>query len=247
MRVPHGPWRRAAPALLLALLFAWTVFRFDDLAALLAPIASGKRLFVEREPLYQLALQHLVLTATTCTAAFAIAFPLGLLISRGEAHALGEFADKAASFGETFPPVALMALLIPFSGYGFAPVAIALVAWSILPILRNTVAGLAGASAETIDAAWGCGMSETQVLTRIRLPLALPLVIQGLRVSLVTNIATATLGAVVGAGGFGVPIVSGIRSFDPLLILKGSIPVALLALFCDATLRAVEESLAARP
>jgi osmoprotectant transport system permease protein len=89
-------------------------------------------------------------------------------------------------------------------------------------------------------------MSESAIVARVRIPLALPLLVQGLRVSLVTNVAAATIGATVGAGGFGVPIVSGIRSFDALLILKGSIPVALLALFADALVRAFEEGAADR-
>ena len=251
MRASSSGFRRAsrilrlsARPLALALVLAWTVFRFEDLARILAPIAPGKRLFVERQSLPALAAQHLALCAATSLAAFAIAFPLGLLASRGSSRHLREALDGTAAFGETFPTAALIALLVPALGYGTAPVALALALYGILPILRNTLAGLGSTPPEVLDAARGMGMTEGQALLRIRLPLALPLVLQGLRVSLISNIAAATIGAAVGAGGLGVPIVSGIRSFDTLLILKGSIPVALLALTADAALRAIEESLA---
>lgn len=237
--------RRFAPAILLAALFAWTVLRFGDLAALLASIAPGKMLFVERDSLPRLALQHLILSFGTGLTSALVAFPLGVLAARDRGSELRDLLDRAAAFGETFPTVALIALMVPALGYGSLPVAIALVLYGILPILRNTITGLRGIPAEIIDAARGIGMSDRHLLLRVRLPLALPLILQGLRVSLVTSIAAATIGAAVGAGGFGVPIVSGIRSFDTLLILKGSIPVALLALLVDSLLRGVEDGIAA--
>jgi len=238
--------RRFWPAMVLAALFLWTVFRFESLATLLEPIAPGKRLFVERQGLPELALQHLALSLGTSLASLALAFPLGLAAARDGAEELRDLVDRAAAFGETFPTAALIALLVPALGYGSLSVAIALVLYGLLPILRNTISGIRGVGAEIIDAARGLGMSERAILARVRLPLALPLLVQGLRVSVVTNIAAATIGAAVGAGGFGVPIVSGIRSFDTLLILKGSIPVALLALLADSLLRAFEEGAAAR-
>lgn len=232
------------PALLAAALwaiFAWVVLDFGSLASILEPVAPGKRLFVERDPLPVLALRHLALSFGPSLASLAIAFPAGLA-SFGR-RGVGELADRAASFGEAFPTVALMALLVPSLGYGPAPVAVALALYGVLPILRATVAGLGAVPAEVVEAARGMGMSEGQAMFRVRLPIALPSIIQGARVCLVVNVAAATVGAAVGAGGLGVPIVSGIRSFDPLLILKGSIPAALLALAVDASLRAAERLL----
>ena len=147
---------------------------------------------------------------------------------------------SASSVVETFPTVAVMALLIPLTGYGFVPVAIALFFYGLLPVFRNTVEGLLSISPELVDSAVGLGMDERQILKRLRLPLAMPLVLQGLRISLLINISAATIGAAVGAGGLGIPIVSGLRSFDPVLILQGSLPVACLALFVDSALRRME-------
>jgi osmoprotectant transport system permease protein len=137
--------------------------------------------------------------------------------------------------------MAIIALLIPLTGYGFAPVAIALFLYGLLPVFRNTTEGLLSAPPELVDAAWGAGMDEDQILWKLRLPLAKPMVIQGFRISLIINISAATLGAVVGAGGLGIPIVSGIRSFDPILMIQGSLPVAFLALFADSALRNLEK------
>jgi osmoprotectant transport system permease protein len=234
---------RFCPAVLLGLVLAWILFRFEDLAALLAPIAAGKHLFAEREGLPTLALQHLALSAGTSLVSLALAFPLGSLASLEGAEDFRDLVDRTAAFGESFPSVALIALLVPVLGYGNAPVAIALALYGILPVLRNTITGLRGVSPEIVDAARGLGMSGGQVFRRVRLPLALPLVVEGFRVSVVTNIAAATIGAAVGAGGLGVPIVSGIRSFDAILILKGSLPVAVLALLADNLLRALEAGL----
>ncbi|MBN1519327.1 MAG: ABC transporter permease [Spirochaetales bacterium] len=231
--------RAVAPAALLAGLFFFTVFRFDDIAALIEPLAPGKRLFVERESLPVLACQHAALAFGTSLAAFLVAFPLGLFTAVAASGGLTGAIDKFAALGETFPTVALMALLVPALGYGTPPVALALGLYGILPVVRNTVAGIRSVSADSIDAARGLGMTDTQILLKVRLPLAAPLIIQGLRISLVVNIAAATVGAAVGAGGLGVPIVSGIRSFDTLLILKGSLPVALMALASDSALKAL--------
>ena len=241
MKAKVSPVRAFAPGVVLFFLFLWSVFRFDDIAFLLAPLAPGKRLFVERTSLAVLAGQHLVLSLGTTIASFALAFPLGVLAASSRSGAWSRLADRAGSFGETFPTVALMALLVPVVGYGASPVWLALTLYGVLPILRGTVTGLHGVPPGTIDSARGMGMTPSQLLRLVRLPLAMPHVLQGLRIGLVVNISAATVGAAVGAGGFGVPIVSGIRSFDTLLILKGSIPVALLALSADSLVRGGEK------
>ena len=235
--------KRALPALLLAAGFLLCVFRFDLVEALLAPVVRRKQVFTDRESLPALALQHLLLVVATGVPAFLAAFSLALVSSRARSPQTRDILLKLASLGETIPTVALMALLVPGLGYGFPPVAAALFLYSLLPVFRNTLTGLESTPAHLTDAAAGCGMTETQTLFRVRLPYAAPLVIQGIRVSFVVNIAAATIGAAVGAGGLGAPIVSGLRSFDPILILKGSLPVALLALFVDSGLRTVERTM----
>ncbi|HRY72064.1 MAG TPA: ABC transporter permease [Spirochaetia bacterium] len=237
--------RRWSPPLALALLFAFAAFRFPLVEAALEPVLRRKSVFVQREALGVLALQHLALVALTSGPSFLLAFPLALLAARGRARNLRGLLVGAASFAETLPTVALMALLVPSLGYGFAPVAIALFLYGLLPVFRNSLSGLESTPPELVDAGLGAGMTEGELLFKVRLPHAAPLVVQGLRVSLVVNIAAATVGAAVGAGGLGVPIVSGLRAFDPLLILSGSLPVAFLALFADSALRAVEETIGA--
>jgi len=234
---------RWLPALLLGGAFVACLFRFDLVETLLAPLARRKAVFAERESLVVLAGQHLFLVATTSIPAFAAAFALALATAGAGSAAARALLLDAAAIGETVPTVALMALLVPGLGYGFPPVAAALFLYGLLPVFRNTLSGIQSTPRAIVDAAAGCGMTESQALWRVRLPWAWPLVIQGIRVSLVINLAAATVGAVVGAGGFGSLIVSGIRSFDPILILKGSLPVALLALCVDSALRAVERLL----
>lgn len=208
--------------------------------AFLAPFLRRKQIFTDRESLSALALEHVLLVAATSIPAFITAFFLALASERSKKPQVREIFLKIAALGETAPTIALIALLVPILGYGFPPVATALFLYGLLPVFRNTLTGFESTPQRLSDAAAGCGMTETQTLFRVRLPYALPLIIQGIRVSLVVNIAAATIGAAVGAGGLGAPIVSGIRSFDSILILKGSLPVALLALFVDLSLRALE-------
>jgi len=231
--------------LVYAALFLASVFWFPLIEELLSPIMRRKAVFVERDPLWLLAAEHLILVLATSLASGLAAFGLALLVSLRRLEHLRELLLSAASIVETIPTVAVMALLIPLTGYGFVPVAIALFLYSLLPVLRNTVTGIFSTSPDLLDSAVGAGMDDRQILWRVRLPLAFPLIVQGIRVSVVINISAATIGAVVGAGGLGIPIVSGLRSFDSLLILQGSLPVAFLALFADSALRAAERSFAA--
>jgi len=235
--------RRILPSLFLAAAFLFCILRFDLIEALLAPVLRRKQIFTDRESLVDLALQHVLLVAATSGPAVIAAFMLALASARAQSSRVREVFLKLASIGETIPTVALIALLVPAFGYGFPPVAAALFLYGLLPVFRNTLTGIEGTPAHLVDAASGCGMTAMQSLLRVRLPYAAPLILQGIRVSLVVNIAAATIGAAVGAGGLGSPIVSGLRSFDSVLILKGSLPVALMALFVDSALRSLERVL----
>jgi osmoprotectant transport system permease protein len=144
---------------------------------------------------------------------------------------------SASSIGETFPSVAIIAISVPVLGYGNMPCMLALFIYAILPILRNTVTGLKEVSPWVSDAAKGVGMSKVQRLIKIELPLATPIIMAGLKVALLINISAATLGATVGAGGLGVPIIAGIRTYDTLMVIKGTLPVLLMALLADSLLR----------
>jgi len=124
--------------------------------------------------------------------------------------------------------------LVPFLGYGFKSALFALFIYGILPVLRNTVEGFNSISEEIIDSAKALGMSPFQVITNVELPLSFPAILAGIRVSLILNISVATIGATVGLRSFGTLIVNGIRSDDIMMILKGAIPVSLLALTVES-------------
>jgi osmoprotectant transport system permease protein len=234
------PSIRTLEPLLYISLFLFCIFCFPDIERLLKPIIQRKTIFIERDPLWKLALEHLGLVSATSLSSGLLAFGLALLVSRDGFENLRKLLLSATSFVETVPTIAVMALLIPLTGYGFVPVAISLFLYALLPVFRNTLSGILGTSQELVDSAKGAGMDESQILWKLRLPLALPLILQGFRISIVINISAATIGAVVGAGGLGIPIVSGIRSFDGVLILQGSLPVAFLALFFSSVMNLVK-------
>jgi len=225
------------PALLLAA-FCVVVLRFDLVEAALGVRSKG--LLVSRFPLWELALQHLALVSASSGLSLFIALALGIAAVQPRGAGLRPLLVAAGSFAETFPSAAILALAVPFLGYGFKPTFLALLLYGMLPVLHNTIAGIEAVPAATVDAARGMGMSARQVLARVQLPLAASVIVAGLRTSVVVNIGAATLGAAVGAGGLGMPIISGIRSFDAALVLRGSIPVALLALLADTLLRRLE-------
>jgi len=133
--------------------------------------------------------------------------------------------------------------MVPFFGVGAAPAIIALWIYAVFPILRNTYSGLRDAAPHVVQAATAIGMTETQVLWHVRLPLAVPVVLAGVRTAGVLTVGTATLAAFVGAGGLGEPIVSGVQAVDPTIILSGAIPAAALALAVDAVLGVLERRL----
>src|SRR5581483_6804602 len=181
--------------------------------------------------------EHLVLVLSTMVIASLIAIPLGVLLaSRSQAR---RWALGFANIGQTIPSLALFGFLIPIpfiGGIGQHTAIVALVLYALLPILRNTVTGILGVDPVVRDSAVAMGMTRTQVLRMIELPLAAPTIIAGLRIATVTTIGTATIAAAIGAGGLGVFIFRGIASVDKLQILAGAIPAALLALAADAAL-----------
>jgi osmoprotectant transport system permease protein len=195
----------------------------------------------------QLLGEHLILVLSAILIASAIAIPAGLLLTshpRTQRWALG-----FASIGQTIPSLALFGFLIPIpfiGGIGQHTAIIALVLYALLPILRNTVTGITGVDPVVRDSAVAMGMTRSQILRMVELPLALPTIIAGLRIATVTTIGTATIAAAIGAGGLGVFIFRGIASVDKLQILAGAVPAAVLALTADGALGWLEKRWAAR-
>jgi osmoprotectant transport system permease protein len=188
-----------------------------------------------------LLLQHLVLVLSAIVIASAIAIPLGIAVA-GTARWRG-LAIGFANIGQTIPSLALFGFLIPIpfiGGIGEHTAIVALVVYALLPILRSTVTGILGVDPAVRDSAVAMGMTNRQILRRVELPLAAPVIISGLRIATVTTIGTATIAAAIGAGGLGVFIFRGIASVDKVQILAGAIPAALLALGADGLLGWIE-------
>ncbi len=147
---------------------------------------------------------------------------------------------------QTIPGIALLAFMIPLLGIGVVPALVALFLYSLYPILRNTYTGVRAAAPDAVESAGALGMTRGQVLRYVRLPLATPIIMAGIRTAAVIGVGTATLAAFIGAGGLGDPIASGLALSDTRMILLGAIPAALLALLVDALLGRVERIVASR-
>ncbi len=171
---------------------------------------------------------HLVLVAVSLAGSVLVGLPLGILAARRPR--LGQAVLAAVGVLQTLPSLALLVLMIPLLGIGARPAIAALFLYGLLPVVRNTHAGLTGISGELQEAAEALGVSSWERLLRIELPLASPSILAGIQTSAVICVGTATLGALVGAGGFGQPILTGIRLDNTGLLLEGAIPAALLAL-----------------
>jgi osmoprotectant transport system permease protein len=218
---------------------------------LLAPAAAdkggsptGKRaglaayLWAERGTLLGLTARHVFLVIVSLAAAIAVALPLGLGLERLRGGA--EAVIRAVGVLQTMPGIALLAFMIPLLGIGVVPALTALFLYSLYPILRNTYTGVRDAAPDAVSAATALGMTPRQVLRYVRLPLAAPLIMAGIRTAAVINVGTATLAAFIGAGGLGDPIASGLALSDTRMILSGALPAAALALVVDAALGACE-------
>jgi osmoprotectant transport system permease protein len=194
--------------------------------------------YVRQEHLGALTGRHLELVAASLGAAILFAIPLALGLTAVPKRA--ETVIRAVGVLQTIPGIALVAFMIPLFGIGVFPALVALFLYSLYPIIRNTYTGLREADPGAADAAQALGMTGRQVLLYVRLPLAAPVIMAGIRTAAVIDVGTATLAAFIGAGGLGDPIVSGLALSDTRMILSGAIPAALLALAVDGALAGLE-------
>jgi osmoprotectant transport system permease protein len=188
--------------------------------------------------------EHLELVSLSLLAAILVAIPLGVFV--GRSRRLGAVALALAGVIQTVPSLVILVLMVPLLGIGGAPAIAALFLYSLLPIVQNTAAGLKGIAPELRDSAEVLGLSPSARLWRIDLPLAAPSIMAGIKTSAVINVGTATLGAIVGAGGYGQPILTGIRLDDAGLILQGAVPAAAMALFAQLMFDRLERWLVPR-
>ena len=187
-----------------------------------------------------LALRHLELVLAALFAALIVAVPLGLVLERTRRSA--EWVIGALGVLQTIPSIALLAFMIPLLGVGTKPALVALWLYALYPIARNTYTGVRDADIEAVDACEAMGATAIQRLLWVRLPLAAPIILAGVRTAAVITVGAATLAAFIGAGGLGEPIVTGLALADSRLVLAGAIPAALLALLVDSVLALVERA-----
>ncbi len=185
--------------------------------------------------------EHLELVLISSSITILVGIPLGVWVTRPSGQNFLPIITDITSFGQTFPPVAVLALAVPMFGFGLLPTVIALFLYGLLPVVRNTIAGLRAVPANIIDAAYGIGMSRFQALVRVEIPLAAPVIMAGVRISVIINIGTAMIGAVIGAGGLGSPIIAGLVQDNIAYIIEGAVPAAILAVLADQLLAGIEE------
>ncbi|WP_117169555.1 ABC transporter permease/substrate-binding protein [Paraliobacillus sediminis] len=188
----------------------------------------------------ELVLEHLQLSIVSLLIAILLAVPLGLLLTRKQK--IAEPIIGVTAVLQTIPSLAILAFLIPFLGIGQTPAIVALIVYGLLPILRNTYTGIKEVDPALIEAATGMGMSSYRRLMKVELPIAMPVIMAGIRTSMVLIVGTTTIAALIGAGGLGELILLGIdRGGDINLIILGAIPAALLAIILDLVLRLFEK------
>ncbi|HBR4455215.1 TPA: ABC transporter permease [Klebsiella pneumoniae] len=219
----------------------WLIALFIGLLAGLpysAPLFS--RLFPELpRPVYQqesfwaLTLDHGWLVVASSLAATAIGLGAGVAVTRPAGSAFRPLVETIAAIGQTFPPVAVLAMAVPVLGFGWLPALIALALYGILPVLQGTLAGLGSIPPGVSGVAEGMGMTGWQRLYKVELPLAAPVILAGIRTSVIVNIGTATIASTVGASTLGTPIIIGLSGFNTAYIVQGALLGALAAIIVD--------------
>lgn len=200
--------------------------------------------WARRDYVWMLLRQHMFLTLAGLLAAMLLAIPLGVALTRFRRLAGPVFS--VINVVQTVPSLALLGFLIPLLGIGVTPAIVALFLYGLLPLVRNTYTGISQIDPSLVEACRGMGLTDMQILRKAELPLAVPIIMAGIRTSAVLLVGTATLAALIGAGGLGDPILRGVSSVNTNLILLGAMPAAVLAILLDRGLHFVERRLTSR-
>jgi len=237
-----------SPALWVWLVFAALLFGMPALEPLFSHIFPGIRPAVfDRDSFVALWLSHAWLVLLSSAASAVLGIGLAVFVTRPAGRDFRAIVNALATIGQTFPPAAVLALAVPAVGFGPRPTVIALFLYGLLPIIENSIAGLAGVPSAILEAAEGMGLSAAQRLRRVELPLAAPLVLAGLRLSVTIGIGTATIGSTVGALTLGTPIFDGLIGNKLPFVLQGAVLIALFAIATDLTFAEAEGRLRTRP
>ncbi len=196
--------------------------------------------FVEQSgQILSLTVEHIEMTAIAVGLSILIGVPLGILVSY--VRKLGKPVIGVANVVQAIPSMALLGLAIPLLGIGTLPAVVMVTMYSLLPIIKNTYTGITNIDAQLVEAAAGIGMTKWQVLCKVKIPMALPVIMAGVRISAVTAVGLMTMAAFIGAGGLGYLVFSGIRTVNNVQILAGAIPACILALAVDFLMGLVEK------
>jgi osmoprotectant transport system permease protein len=237
MKISFAAVLRVA-ALVLLLTFLFFPQRF---APVFAPLTQyGAPPIYDQGNLLMLALAQLGTVCIAAAASTLVAVGLGILVTRPSGAQFLPLSRTLVNIGQTFPPVAVLAVTVPLVGFGEKPTLIALFAYGLLPIFENTITGLKTCPPAVLEAADGVGMSSFQRTRRVELPLAMPLILEGIRLSLVINVGTATIGSTVAAKGLGEVIIAGLLSSNTAFILQGGLVTGLMAVLLYELLAAFE-------
>ncbi|MFC3285214.1 ABC transporter permease [Litchfieldella rifensis] len=195
---------------------------------------DSRAVIYRRDDFFTLLGSHVAIVGAASLIAIVAGVGAAIMVTRPWGRDFLPLVAQLASMGQTFPPVAVLALSVPLLGFGTEPTVVALVLYGLLPIVRNTLVGLQDIDVAVLEAARGMGMSDRQVLWQVELPLAFKVIVAGIRTSVTINIATAAIGSTIGAKTLGDPIIAGIVNGNTAYILQGAILIALLALCVDS-------------
>ncbi len=220
------PWLLAALVLL--------VLGMPMLRPLFAAVFPAlDRPLYEQDSFIALLGSHLAIVGASSALSLAVGVAAGVFVTRDAGREFRPLVETLVAIAQTIPPVAVLAIAVPLIGFGALPALIALALYGLLPIVRATIAGIESVSAGVIEVADGLGLRRTQRLARVELPLALPVLLAGVRSSVIINIGTAAVASTVGAKTLGSPIIVGLSGFNTAYVIQGALVVGLLAVVAD--------------
>ena len=219
----------------------------ESFAGLFLPLTkNGQPPIYTQSALLDLAVSHIEIVALATLASTIVAVGLAILVTRPAGRDFLALSRSLSNIGQTFPPVAVLAIAVPLLGFGTAPTLVALFLYGLLPIFENALTGLTTLPPDVTDAALGVGMTGPQRLLQVELPLALPVILAGIRLSVVVSVATATIGSTVAAHTLGEVIIAGLLNDNTAWVLQGGLVVAVMAVLIYDALAGVEGLLMAR-
>ncbi len=216
----------------------------EELFKLLAP--GHRQVIYSRDSFTLLLGNHLLLVGLAALISISLGLASAVFVTRPYGRDFLPLVSQVASMGQTFPPVAVLALSVPLLGFGALPTIMALALYGLLPIVRNTLVGLNSVDPVILESARGMGMSPSQVLWQVEIPLSANVILGGIRTSVTINIATAAIGSTIGATTLGDPVISGLVNGNTAYVLQGAILIGFLAVTADSCLDRLQQSVSPR-